>query len=406
MSNNRKRLIKEVIKEADIKTTADIHNVLKDIFADTIKEMLEAELDNHLGYSKYSHQNKQNSNRRNGKTTKTVLSDLGEFELEVPRDREGSFEPEIVKKNQTNVSGIEDQIIGMYAKGMTTRDIAIQLENIYGFEASHTLISSVTDKVLPLVEEWRNRPLDIAYPIIFMDAIHFKVREDHRIVTKAAYVILGISSEGLKDVLGIWIGENESSRYWLTVLNELKNRGVDNIGIACVDGLTGFNDAIRSVYPKAEIQRCIIHQVRSCGRYVPYKDIREFNRDLKVIYSSPNEATALKELDLFEEKWAKKYSIAVSSWRRNWTELATFFKYSPEIRKIIYTTNSVESYNRQLRKVTKSKSSFPSDSSLMKMLYLATIDITKKWSQPIRQWHLILDQLNIYFDGLFDEVIF
>lgn len=406
MSNNRNRLIKEVIKESNIKSTDDIHNALKDIFADTIKEMLEAELDNHLGYSKYSHRNKGNSNRRNGKTTKTILSDLGEFDLDVPRDREGSFEPEVVKKNQTNVSGIEDQIIGMYAKGMSTRDISTQLQSIYGFEASPTLISNVTDKVLPLVEEWRNRPLDMAYPIIFMDAIHFKVRQDNRIITKAAYVILGISTEGLKEVLGIWIGENESARYWLTVLNELKNRGVDNIGIACVDGLTGFNEAIRNVYPNAEIQRCIIHQVRSCGKYVPYKDIREFNRDLKEIYSSPSETAALNELDLFEEKWGKKYSIAVSSWRRNWSELTTFFKYSPEIRKIIYTTNAVESYNRQLRKVTKSKSSFPSDSSLMKMLYLATVDISKKWTQPIRQWHLILAQLNIYFDGMFDEAIF
>ena len=239
-----------------------------------------------------------------------------------------------------------------------------------------------------------------------MDAIHFKVRDESKIVCKAAYAVIGITTEGLKEVLGIWIGENESSRYWLNVLNELRNRGVENILVACVDGLSGFNDAIRNVYPKAEIQRCIIHQIRNSNKYVPYKDQREFNRDLKKVYTASTEKAALNELDLIEEKWGKKYSIAVSSWRKNWDELSSFFKYSPEIRKIIYTTNIVESYNRQLRKVTKSKSNFPSDEALMKMLYLATMDISKKWTQPIREWPAILDQFNIYFDGILDSIIY
>jgi transposase-like protein len=293
----------------------------------------------------------------------------------------------------------------MYGKGMSTRDITDHLYNIYGIEASPTFISGLTDKILPMIQEWQNRPLELVYPIVFMDAIHYKVRQDNRVVNKAAYAVIGVNMSGMKDVLGIWIGENETSKYWLKVLTELRNRGVSDILIASVDGLNGFSEAIKAVFPRAEIQRCIIHQIRNSSKYVSYKDLKEFNKDLKVVYTAVNEHAALAELDRFEEKWGSKYSIAIRSWRNNWSELSTFFKYPEEIRRIIYTTNAMESYNRQLRKVTKSKSIFPSDESLNKMLYLATVDITKKWTQSIRGWSLILAQLCIYFEDRVNTAI-
>lgn len=406
MSLSRKNFIKQLIKENDIKSAKDIQEALKDLFAETIQEMLEAELDDELGYSKYDYKNKNTTNSRNGHSRKKVISDLGEIEISVPRDREGEFEPEIVKKNQRDISGIEDQVLGMYAKGMSTRDITDHLYNIYGIEASPTLISGLTDKILPMVQEWQNRPLESVYPIVFMDAIHYKVRQDNRIVNKAAYAVIGVNMSGMKDVLGIWVGENETSKYWLKVLTEIRNRGVSDILIASVDGLNGFSEAIKAVFPRTEIQRCIIHQIRNSSKYVSYKDLKEFNKDLKEVYTAVNEPAALAELDRFEEKWGANYSIAIRSWRNNWNELATFFKYPEEIRRIIYTTNAMESYNRQLRKVTKSKSIFPSDESLTKMLYLATMDITKKWTQSIRGWSQILAQLSIYFDDRVNTSIF
>ncbi|MDU1450496.1 MAG: IS256 family transposase [Pseudomonas aeruginosa] len=406
MSFSRKELIKQLIKETKPTSAKDVQETLKDLFADTLKEMLEAELDDHLGYSKYDYKNKNTTNSRNGRNSKKVLSDLGEFDLTVPRDREGSFEPQVVKKNQTDISGIEDQVIGMYAKGMTTRDIATHLENIYGFEASPTLISGITDKITPVAKEWQNRPLEPVYPIIFMDAIHYKVKQDNRVINKAAYAVIGVNLDGIKEVLGIWIGGNETSKYWLLVLNELKNRGVNDILIACVDGLNGFTEAIKAIYPHTEIQRCIIHQIRNSSKYVSYKDLKEFNADLKLVYTATTEESALAELERFEQKWADKYLIAIRSWKNNWDELATFFKYPPEIRKIIYTTNAMESYNRQLRKVTKARSIFPSDDALLKMLYLATMDISKKWTQSIRGWAQILAQLSIFFEGRIDNILF
>lgn len=406
MSFSRKELIKQLIKETKPTSAKDVQETLKDLFADTLKEMLEAELDDHLGYSKYDYKNKSTTNSRNGRNSKRVLSDLGEFDLTVPRDREGSFEPQVVKKNQTDISGIEDQVIGMYAKGMTTRDIATHLENIYGFEASPTLISGITDKITPVAKEWQNRPLEPVYPIIFMDAIHYKVKQDNRVINKAAYAVIGVNLDGIKEVLGIWIGGNETSKYWLLVLNELKNRGVNDILIACVDGLNGFTEAIKAIYPHTEIQRCIIHQIRNSSKYVSYKDLKEFNVDLKLVYTATTEEAALAELERFEQKWGDKYLIAIRSWKNNWDELATFFKYPQEIRKIIYTTNSMESYNRQLRKVTKARSIFPSDDALLKMLYLATMDISKKWTQSIRGWAQILAQLSIFFEGRIDNILF
>jgi len=400
----KKELLREFIKENNLTTAKEIQNALKDVFASTLQEMLEAELEDHLGYSRYDYKNKETKNSRNGSSAKKVLSDLGEMELAIPRDREGEFEPKVVKKYQTDVSGIEDKILAMYAKGMTTRDISAHLEEIYGIDASHTLISKITDKIIPLAHEWQSRPLEHVYPIIFLDAIHYKVRTDGKVINKAAYVILGININGNKEVLGIWIGENESAKYWLSVLTDLKNRGVKDILIASIDGLTGFKDAIKAIFPNTEVQRCIVHQIRNSTKYIPYKDKKEFCKDLKLVYTSVNEDTALLELNNLEEKWKDKYAIAITSWRNNWEDLSTFFKYPEEIRKLIYTTNAIESYNRQLRKVTKSRSIFPNDEALFKMLYLATQDITKKWTQNVRNWALALAQLSIHFDARFEVI--
>ena len=395
---NKSEILKKLIQEYDVKTTRDVQEMLKDLFAETIQEMLEAELDEHLGYDRYDNQNKSTTNSRNGHRNKNVRSDFGQVGIRIPRDREGSFEPRIIKNYENDISGIEEQIIGMYSKGMSTRDISSHINSIYGIEVSHSLVSKITDRVLPLAKEWQNRALDTIYPIIFMDAIHYKVRTEGRIVNRAAYIAIGINLEGIKEVLGIWIGQNETSKYWLNVLTEIKNRGVKDILIASVDGLPGFVDAIKVVYPNTEIQRCIVHQIRGTLNYISYKHRKEFSRDLKQVYTASTEENALNELTLLEEKWGDKYAIALRSWRNNWDELSTYFKYPEYIRTLIYTTNSMESYNRMLRKVTKSKSVFPSDDSLHKSLYLATMDISDKWTQKIRNWNQILAHLSIYFD--------
>lgn len=399
MSLIDKSFIRQMMKEGKLKDAKDVHEMLKTEFADVIQEMLEAEMDEHLGYSKYDYKNKQTTNSRNGRRKKQVRSDLGEFDVDVPRDREGEFEPAIVKKNQRDISSIEDQVLSMYAKGMTVRDIQDHLHNLYGIDASPTLISRITDKILPMIKEWQSRPLEKIYAHVIMDAVHFKVRQDGKIVNKAAYMAIGVNLEGTKDVLGIWVGENEASKYWLQVLNELKNRGIEDILIASIDGLKGFEDAIQAVFPDTEIQGCVIHQIRNSTKYLSYKDRKAFCNDLKNVYQAPTEETALLELDKLDEKWGNKYQIAIRSWRNNWDKLSPMFKYPEEIRKLIYTTNAMENFNRQLRKVTKSKSIFPTDEALSKMLYLATIDITKKWTQRIRNWAMILAQLSIYFEG-------
>ena len=395
---NKSEILKKLIQEYDVKTTRDVQEMLKDLFSETIQEILEAELDEHLGYDRYDNQNKKTTNSRNGYRNKNIKSDFGQVGISIPRDREGSFEPRIIKNYENDISGIEEQIIGMYSKGMSTRDISSHINSIYGIEVSHSLVSKITDRVLPIAKEWQNRALDTIYPIIFMDAIHYKVRTEGRIVNRAAYIAIGINLEGIKEVLGIWIGQNETSKYWLNVLTEIKNRGVKDILIASVDGLPGFVDAIKVVYPNTEIQRCIVHQIRGTLNYISYKHRKEFSRDLKQVYTASTEENALNELTLLEEKWGDKYAIALRSWRNNWDELSTYFKYPEYIRTLIYTTNSMESYNRMLRKVTKSKSVFPSDDSLHKSLYLATMDISDKWTQKIRNWNQILAHLSIYFD--------
>jgi putative transposase len=380
-----------------MKSMDDVQSMLKELFAETIEEMLEAEMDSSLGYSKFDLTNKETKNKRNGKTKKTVRSEYGDVAIDVPRDREGEFDPVIVKKHQKNVTGIEDQIIALYAKGVSTREIQDHLEQLYGVEVSPTLISNVTNKIIPLVKEWQNRPLQTVYSVVFMDAIHFKVKQDGQISNKAAYMVIGIDLEGNKDVLGIWIGENESAKFWLTVLNELKNRGVNDILIICVDNLKGFSEAIQACYPKTEIQKCIIHQIRNSIKFVSYKDIKKITAALKPIYKAPTESAAIEELRLFEEQWGKKYPLIIRSWQNNWSELATFFKYPPELRKLIYTTNMIEGYHRQLRKVTKGKAVFPSDDALLKMLYLVTIDIMRKWTGRVQNWGQILLQLSVQY---------
>lgn len=406
MSMLSKDQIKEMIQHYDIKTTEDIKDAFKELFGETIQEIMEAELETHLGYEKHDKKTKSTTNRRNGSSSKTLRSaEYGELPIAVPRDREGEFEPAIVKKNQSSVSGLEERIIAMYAKGMSTRDIQDHFNDLYGSEVSPTLISNVTNKVLPLVKEWQNRPLEALYPIIFMDAIHFKVRYEGRIQSKAAYVVLGITVEGLKEVLGIWIGESESSKFWLLVLNELKNRGVQDILIACTDNLKGFSEAIQAAFPETEVQKCIVHQIRNSVRFVGYKDLKTVTADLKPIYKASTEEQALEALSDFDERWGKKYPIITKSWMDNWTELSTFFKYPEELRRIIYTTNLIEGFHRQLRKPTKSKSVFPSDESLIKMLYLVTMDVTKKWTMKVQNWGQILSQFVIFFENRVTDYI-
>ena len=382
----------------ELKTFEDVQDLFKDFVAMTLEGGLEAELDEELGYSKYDYRNKETDNSRNGHSTKTVKSSLGDIELSIPRDRKGEFEPQLVKKNQTTLSGdIEEKILSMYAKGMSTGDIEAHIRDIYGLSVSDSTISRVTDKILPIVREWQQRPLESLYAVVFMDAVHFHVRSEGQIVKKAVYVAIGLDMEGKRDVLGMWIGENESAKFWLGILNSLKNRGVDDILIACVDGLTGFTNAIEAVYPRTEIQQCIIHQIRNTTRFVSYKDIKELMKDLKLVYEAVDEVTALSALDAFDAKWNKKYPKIASSWREKWPNLATYLKYPQQVRKLIYTTNAIENFNRQLRKVTKAKSVFPTDDSLLKMLYLAMMDITKKWTGRRQDWGVIHSQLEIFF---------
>lgn len=389
--------IRGLIKERNMKTTDDISAMLKDLFGETLQEMLEAELDTTLGYDKGDTSKKNGTNRRNGHSKKTVVSEYGDSEIAIPRDRDGEHEPLIVKKHQKNLTGIEEQIIALYSKGMTVRDIQDHLSRMYGIDISPTLISNVANKLMPIIKEWQNRPLEKTYAAVFLDAIHYKVRQEGAIVNKAAYMVIGIDLDGRKDVLGMWIGEHETSKFWLVVLNELRNRGVQDILICCVDNLKGFSEAIAACFPEAEIQKCVVHQIRNLVRYVSYKDVKKVLADLKPVYTAASEPLALGALDTFESCWGGKYPLIVTSWRNNWAELSTFFKYPPEIRKIIYTTNMIESYHRQLRKVTKGKSIFPTDESLQKMLYLATMDVLRKWTGRIQNWGQILLQLSVFF---------
>ena len=396
----KREKMSSLLQELKVSSMDDIHDLFKEMIGTFLENGLEGELDEELGYSKYDYKNKMTDNSRNGTSQKKVKSSFGEIDIEVPRDRKGEFEPELVKKQQTSISGdIEEKILSMYAKGMTTSDIETHIRDIYGLSVSDSTISRITDKILPLVKEWQSRPLESVYAVVFMDAIHFYVRSEGQIIKKAVYIAIGINMEGTREVLGMWIGENESAKFWLSVLNGLKNRGLEDILIACVDGLSGFPGAIEAAYPKTEIQQCIIHQIRNSTKYVSYKDIRVLMSDLKEVYAAVDEQTALDSLERFADKWDSKYPKISKSWQEHWANLSTYFKYPLEVRTLIYTTNTIEGFNRQLRKVTKSKTVFPTDDSLLKMLYLAMMDITKKWTGRRKDWGVIHSQLEVFFEG-------
>ena len=404
-----REMMQGYLKENDIsiKSGNDVNSIMRDMMSVLLEGALDEELNEELGYSKYDYRNKETDNSRNGHSRKTMRTSYGDMDIAIPRDRKGEYEPQLIPKYQNTVTqDMEEKIISMYAKGMTTGDIEAHLKELYDLDISDSTISRITDKIMPLVKEWQERPLQEIYAVVYMDAIHYHVRSEGRIVKRAVYIALGIDMDGKKDVIGMYVGENEGAKFWLSIINGLKNRGVQDILIACVDGLNGFPQAIEAVYPKTEIQQCIIHQIRNTTNYVSYKDLKKLMADLKMVYAAPDEAAALEELESFGEKWNSKYPKIYKSWSEHWATLSTYFKYPNEVRKLIYTTNAIEGFNRQLRKVTKSRTVFPSDDSLLKMLYLATMDITKKWTGRHRDWSQIRAQLEIYFEERLEKAEF
>jgi transposase-like protein len=372
------------------------------LFANTMEQMLEAELSDHLGYERHEAKGRNSGNSRNGHYDKKVRSSSGDVQIQVPRDRKGSFEPKIVPRYSSNTNELEEKILGMYARGISTRDIQDTLTEMYGVDVSPSLISKVTDKIWETVEAWQNRPLDAVYPIIYLDALHLKIRQDGKVINTAVYAVLAVDLNGHRDVLGHWVSDGaEGANFWLSVITDLQNRGVQDIFIATMDGLTGFSDAVHAVFPKTEVQRCIIHQIRNSLRYVAWKDRKAFVHDLKAVYQAPNREAAETNLLHLGEKWNDKYAMAVRSWENNWEELTTFFNYPAQIRRLIYTNNAIEGYNRQLRKVTKTKAVFPTPQAVRKLLYLVNVNITKKWTRPLVDWPLILNQLAIRFQDRF-----
>ncbi len=388
MKDQREIIIPDLDYQAEVrkcKTMEDVvgkNGLMQKLFKDIIQQLLEAEMEEHLGRERHERSNEANPNYRNGYSSKTIESSFGEVGLDIPRDRKAQFEPKVVKKYETVCNELDKKIIGLYACGMSVRDIQSEMEELYGIDVSPAMISKITDKVVEAAAEWQSRELDEIYPIVYMDAMHFKVRDDNKIVSKAAYICMALDMKGKKDILGIWIGESEGAKFWLSVCNDLKNRGVDDILIACMDGLKGLPEAIKTVYPDVSIQTCIVHQIRNSLKYIASKDQREFMKDLKSVYRAFNEETALKNLDILKEKWYSKYSVVIDSWYNNWSNLNTYFEYPHEIRRIIYTTNALEGFNRQLRKYTKVRTVFPTDESLRKSLYLSTMKIMEKWTSP------------------------
>ena len=400
MTTAPQELLKEYVQSQHFTSTAEIMTAMKEMFRDVVQTVMEVEMDEELGRERCQRSEMTSApNYRNGYTKKTVKTQLGEVDIKVPRDRNGSFEPKIIGKYSRNADGMEEKILALYSCGMSQRDIAEQIKELYDVEISPELVTKISEKIMPEVVAWQNRPLEAVYPFIFMDAIHYKVREDHRYVTKAAYVVLGITMDGRKDILGVWIGEHESSKFWLNVLNDLKSRGVLDVYLFCTDGLCGMMEAIRAVYPQSRLQRCIVHQIRSSTRFVSWKDVKQVAADLKKIYTSVTLDEAEENLLRFSEKWRKQYPSCVKSWEENWEVLSTFYEYPPEVRKIIYTTNIIEGLNRQFRQITKNKPSFTNDDSLRRMLYLASQRITKRWRTRCQNWDLVLSQLEIMFSG-------
>lgn len=400
----RRALISELLSAANVKSMDDIQNLFKETIAEFMEGSLESELDEELGYEPYDIKNKTTDNSRNGHSKKTLRTSMGKVEIDVPRDRNGDFEPKLLPKNQTSISqDMENKIISMYAKGMSTSDIETHIRDIYGLDVSDSTVSRITDKILPEAKEWQQRPLESVYAVVFLDAIHYHVRSEGQIIKKAVYIAIGIDLSGKKDVLGMWVGENESGKFWANVLNNMRNRGVEDILIACTDNLSGFSQAIEAVFPQTDIQNCIIHQLRNSSKYVSYKDLKALMTDLKRVYTAVDEESAMNALDEFAEIWDSKYPKISKSWRDNWANLSTYFKFPQELRKLIYTTNAIEGFNRQLKKVTKAKSVFPTDDSLFKMLYLAMKDITKKWTGRRQDWSRIYAHLSIFYGDRIPE---
>jgi transposase-like protein len=399
ISENKREIIGKLINEYNIKTTKDLSEALKDLFGSTIQDMLEAELDEYLGYEPYEKTEMVKNNYRNGTTPKTLKSTLGPIGIDAPRDRNAEFEPKVVAKRKTDISDIEEKIIAMYARGISTREINKQIQEIYGFEVSAEMVSKITDKIMPEIEEWQSRPLESVYPVIFIDAIVFTVKNDRIVSKKALYIVLAIREDGFKEVLGIYLGENESAKFWLSILNDLKNRGLKDVLIVCADGLKGMKEAIEASFPEAEYQRCIVHQIRNTLKYVSYKDKKEFASDLKSIYTAPNEDMGYEIMHEVSEKWGNKYPNSMNSWEANWDVLCTFFKYSQEVRKIIYTTNAIESLNSGCRRLNSVRTVFNGDRALIKSVYLAIIKISEKWSSRYSDWGKVIGQLQIMYKG-------
>lgn len=399
---NRKEL-EAFAREAakSLKTEKDLNEFRQMLTKVTVEAALNAELDEHLGYEK--HQPSESDNSRNGYSSKTLRTEDGQFEVNTPRDRQGSFEPQLVKKQQTRFTTMDDKILSLYAKGMSTREIVATFKEMYGADVSPTLISKVTDAVIEQVVEWQSRPLDAVYPIVYLDCIVVKIRQDKQVINKAIYLALGVNLEGHKELLGMWLSETEGAKFWLNVLTELQNRGVKDILIACVDGLKGFPEAINTVYPQTQIQLCIVHMVRNAVKYVPWKDYKPVTTDLKRIYQSATEEEALSELDKFAERWDEKYPQISRSWRTHWENLSTLFRYPEDIRRAIYTTNAIESLNSVIRKVIKKRKLFPTDDSARKVVYLAIMDASKKWTMPIRNWKSALNRFMIEFEDRLAE---
>ena len=386
------------------KTIDDVigkNDLVQRLIKDVLENILEVEMGEHLGRDKYDRQtdiDQDDRNYRNGYSKKTLRSSFGDVDLDVPRDRKAEFEPQIIKKYETVCNELDKKIISLYAKGMSTRDIQAEVEDLYGITLSPSMISKITDKVIATATEWQNRMLDEIYPIVYLDAMYFKVRSNGKIVNKAVYICLGYTLEGYKDILGIWVDEAEGAKFWLSICNDLKNRGVKKILIACMDGLKGLPQAIKTVFPTVDIQTCIVHQIRNSIKYIASKDKKAFMKDLKEVYKAPTEDLALAQLDNLKEKWGSNYGMVIDSWYNNWNNLDTFFKFSPQIRKLIYTTNVLEGFNRQVRKFTKVRTIFPTDESLNKCVYLATMEIMEKWTQPIHNWGTTLAELSLYFE--------
>lgn len=389
----------EILNELNVSSLSEMNEVINELKKGLIEKVLEEELTDYLGYEKWDQNSRKKSdNYRNGYSNKTVKSNTGEIELSIPRDELGTFEPKIIKKYQNNISEIDEKIIFMFSKGMSTRDISECIYEMYGMEISKDFVSRVTDKILPDIQAWLSRPLKKIYPVVYIDGIRFQVKEDNQFIEKSVYIVIGINTEGIKEVLGFWISESESAKYWMSVFNDLKSRGVQQILIICCDNLTGISEAIKAVFPSTDIQKCVVHQVRNSTKFVRYDHLKEFCGDMKKIYSAPNLDVALEQLNEFENKWNSKYSYAISSWRNNINELTTFFKYPFEIRKLIYTTNTIENLNRNIRKVTKTKGNFTNTKSLEKLVYLIIQNQLEKWNSRVPNWGIIYQQLKIIFE--------